>query len=127
MSGALTFDDVQAFTQNRRLNPVLAYFKSKAAPVRRPSGSAQAPPELVAAANLFKNNVVPLPEQELKAWKQLSLAQDGVSLRGYHAFSRNPAVRRSVYGRQLIAVESRGANLIRDAIQPGFQQAASRS
>jgi hypothetical protein len=124
MSGALTFDDVQAFSANRRLNPVLAYFKGKAAPVKKSSGSAQAPPELVSAANLFKNNVVPLPEQELKAWRQLSLAQDGVSLRGYHAFSRNPAVRRSVYGRQLIAVESRGANLIRDAIQPSFQQAA---
>jgi hypothetical protein len=124
MSGALTFDDVQAFAANRRLNPALAYFKSKAAPVRRASAPAQAPPELVAAANLFKNNVVPLPEQELKAWRQLSLAQDGVSLRGYHAFSRNPAVRRSVYGRQLIAVENRGANLIRDAIQPAFQQAS---
>ena len=124
ISGALTFDDVQAFTANRRLNPALAYFKSKAAPVRRPTAAAQAPPELVTAANLFKNNVVPLPEQELKAWRQLSLGQDGVSLRGYHAFSRNPAVRRSVYGRQLIAVEARGANLIRDAIQPAFQQAA---
>jgi hypothetical protein len=125
MSGALAFDDVQMFAaSNRRLNSVLAYFKGKAAPARRSSGPAKAPPELVSAASLFKNNVVPLPEQELKAWRQLSLAQDGVSLRGYHAFSRNPAVRRSVYGRQLIAVESRGANLIRDAIQPAFQQAA---
>ncbi|MBK9967471.1 MAG: hypothetical protein IPP07_22385 [Holophagales bacterium] len=124
MSGALQFDDIQAFTVNRRLNSILGYFKSKAAPVRRQSAPAQAPPELVAAANLFKSNVVPLPEQELKAWKQLSLAKDGVSLRGYHAFSRNPAVRRSSFGKQLIEVERRGANLIRDAIQPGFQQAA---
>ena len=125
MSGALAFEDVQSFAaSNRRLNSVLAYFKGKAAPQRRSSGPAKAPPELVAAANLFKNNVVPLPEQELKAWRQLSLAQDGVSLRGYHAFSRNPAVRRSVYGRQLIAVENRGANLIRDMIRPAFQQAA---
>lgn len=125
MSGALGFEDVQAFAaSNRRLNSILAYFKGKAAPVRAAGGPAKAPPELVAAANLFKNNVVPLPEQELKAWKQLSLAQDGVSLRGYHAFSRNPAVRRSTYGRQLVAVESRGANLIRDAIQPAFQQAS---
>ncbi|MFN7987838.1 MAG: type VI secretion protein IcmF/TssM N-terminal domain-containing protein [Thermoanaerobaculia bacterium] len=125
MSGALSFDDVQAFSAaNRRLNGILAYYKGKAAPVRAAGGPQKAPPELVTAANLFKNNVVPLPEQELKAWKQLSLAQEGVSLRGYHAFSRNPAVRRSTYGKQLIAVESRGANLIRDAIQPSFQQAA---
>jgi len=124
MSGALTFEDVQAFTVNRRLNSVLGYFKSKAAPARRQSAPAQAPPELVAAANLFKSNVVPLPEQELKAWRQLSLAKDGVSLRGYHAFSRNPAVKRSSFGSQLIAVERKGANLIRDAIQPSFQQAA---
>ncbi|MHB1045257.1 MAG: type VI secretion protein IcmF/TssM N-terminal domain-containing protein [Thermoanaerobaculia bacterium] len=124
MSGALAFDDVQTFAaSNRRLASILPYFKGKAAP-RRSTGPAKAPPELVAAANLFKNNVVPLPEQELKAWRQLSLGQDGVSLRGFHAFSRNPAVRRSSYGRQLIAVENRGANLIRDAIQPSFQQAA---
>ena len=125
MSGALSFDDVQAFAAaNRRLNSILAYYKGKAAPVRAAGGPQKAPPELVTAANLFKNNVVPLPEQELKAWKQLSLAQEGVSLRGYHAFSRNPAVRRSTFGRQLIAVENRGANLIRDAIQPSFQQAS---
>ena len=124
MSGALAFDDVQTFAaSNRRLSSILAYYKGKAAP-RRPSGPAKAPPELVAAAGLFKSNVVPLPEQELKAWRQLALAQDGVSLRGFHAFSRNPAVRRSAFGRQLVAVESRGANLIRDGIEPSFRQAA---
>jgi hypothetical protein len=124
MSGALAFDDVQSFAaSNRRLNSVLAHYKSRAAP-QRSTAPVKAPPALVAAAALFKNNVEPLSEQELKAWRQLSLGQEGVSLRGYHAFSRNPAVRRSTYGRQLVAVEQRGANLIRDAIQPSFQQAA---
>ena len=41
----IQFDDIQAFTVNRRLNSILGYFKSKAAPVRRQSAPAQAPPE----------------------------------------------------------------------------------
>ena len=48
---------------------------------------------LVAAATQFKQNVQVLSDQPLKAWTQLAKAQDNASLRGYHAFSGNPAIR----------------------------------
>ncbi|MDL1948836.1 hypothetical protein FBQ97_03370 [Acidobacteria bacterium ACD] len=124
MSGALTWDDVQAFgNSSRRLNPIIKYFQDRMQPVKRPSGGgAKAPPEVVQAAQTFKQTVTALSDQPLKAWKQLSLAQEGTSLRAYHSFSRSAAVRRSPWGRQLVSVENRGANLVRDAIRPNFSQ-----
>jgi hypothetical protein len=97
MSGALAFDDVQTFAaSNRRLASILPYFKGKAAP------RADRPGEGAAGARRRGEPVQeqrrPAPRAGAEGLAQLSLGQDGVSLRGYHAFSRNPAVRRSSYG-----------------------------
>jgi hypothetical protein len=127
MSGKLQFGDVDGFAnQSTRFVKVRDYFKSKeqrsVAP--RPSGgAAKTPPELIAAAQKFKACVSVLNETPLMAWKQLARAQDGASLRDYHVFSRTPVVRRHpVYGDALVAVERKGANLIREAIRGPFQQ-----
>ncbi|MCC6130930.1 MAG: hypothetical protein IT186_13485 [Acidobacteria bacterium] len=127
MSGKLSFSDVDAFAnQSTRFVKVRDYFRSKEqkAVAPRPSGgSAKTPPEIIQAAQKFKACVSVLNETPLTAWKQLSRAQDGASLRDYHAFTRAPAVRRHpVYGDALVAVERKGANLIREAIRGPFQQ-----
>ncbi len=126
-AGALTQAEVEmmAGKNTRYLGRILDYYRSKQGASRAARApAAKAPQEVIAAVNQFKNNVLPLSDQELKAWRQLSTHQDQVSLKGYHAFSRNPVVRRSQYRSSLELVERKGANLIRDAIRPSFQQAA---
>ena len=126
-AGALQQADVEDYAaRSGYLTKLLDYYRNKQAPLRaaRAGGGEKASPELVAAVTQFKNNVLPLPDVELKAWRNLVAGVDGVSLRGYHAFTRNPAVRRHpTWGASLQMVERRGANLIRDAIRPSFQQA----
>lgn len=125
MSGALTFADVQEFgNSNKRLNPIIKYFQDRMQPAKKPSGggAAKAPQEVIQAAQTFKQTVTVLSDQPLKAWRQLSLGQEGASLKGYHSFTRSAVVKRSLWGRQLVAMENRGANLVRDAIRPNFSQ-----
>jgi len=120
----LAMADIQGFVAgNGYLNPLLAYFQSRIEKPKAAKSSSQPNPELVAAATQFKQNVQVLSDQPLKAWTQLAKAQDNASLRGYHAFSGNPAIRNRPDGKNLkIRIEDHGANLIRDAISPIFSQ-----
>lgn len=125
-AGALARTDLERWAaDSTRLASILKYYDAKTAPARkaRTRGGQQAPPEVIEASRLFKNAVMACPETPLEAWKALSLARQGASLKGYHAFSRKAAVKRAKpWGPKLVEVERKGANLVRDAIRPGFQQ-----
>ncbi len=125
-TGGLSLGDVQEISQkNTRFAEIVKYWQDKNKQAAPPKPRAVKPPpqELIQACMTFKANVVPLADADpKKAWKQLSLAQEGVSLRGYHAFTRARVGKYQPWGPVLIEIEKRGANLIRDAIRPGFQQ-----
>ena len=125
-AGQLALADIQAFAAaNDYLRPILDYYVARVERPRAAAAGATVAPEILAAAEVFKNAVTVLSDQPLRAWKQLATGTEGVSLKDYRAFSGNPRVRSIPLARRLkTEVEDHGAHLIRDAIRPQFRPRA---
>jgi hypothetical protein len=123
----LTRELMESFANdNDHLRPLLAIFEERGrTAAARAAAAASRPParvsqDLAAAAETFKHCISGLDDDPVKAWRQLVLAEDGASLKDFHAFSANRRLQGNRTAESMVAVETQGAKLLSQAIRPVF-------